>query len=261
MCRVAKNFRFKGWLFFKLWGKISTSMTDKTAVITGATKGLGRAIAEIFAENGFDLCVCARTEADLDAMQEEWKKRFPASTLFTFPADMSKKSEVMEFAGFIRKTWQQVGVLINNAGIYLPGGVSDEREGTLETLLETNLYSAYHLTRALLPLMIPHQSGHIFNMCSVASILAYPNGGSYSISKFALLGFSKCLREEMKTKRIKVTAVLPGATWSDSWQGANLPYERLMQASDIANAVWGCYNLSDAAVVEELLIRPQLGDL
>ena len=233
----------------------------KTAVITGATKGLGRAIAEIFAENGFDLCVCARTEADLDAMQVEWKKRFPTTILHAFPADLGKKSEVAEFAGYIRKTWTQVNVLINNAGIYLPGGVSDEREGTLETLLETNLYSAYHLTRALLPLMVPHRSGHIFNMCSVASILAYPNGGSYTISKFALLGFSKCLREEMKTNRIKVTAILPGATWSDSWHGANFPNERLMLASDIAKAVWGCYNLSDAAVVEELLIRPQLGDL
>ena len=98
-------------------------------------------------------------------------------------------------------------------------------------------------------------------MCSVASILAYPNGGSYSISKFALLGFSKVLREELKTQGIKVTAILPGATWSDSWQGVDFPEDRLMQASDIALAVWSAYNLSRAAVVEELLIRPQLGDL
>jgi short-subunit dehydrogenase len=98
-------------------------------------------------------------------------------------------------------------------------------------------------------------------MCSIASIMAYPNGGSYTISKFALLGFSKCLREEMKTKGIKVTAILPGATWSDSWRGADFPEKRLMEAIDIAKAVWSCYNMSDSAVVEELLIRPQLGDL
>lgn len=247
--------------FSKLWGKISGIMMGKNVVVSGATKGLGRAIAEIFAANGFDLCVCARTEADLQTMRKEWEERFPGVVLHTFPADLSKKSETMEFAGFVRKTWDRLDVLVNNAGIYLPGGVSDEREGTLETLLETNLYSAYHLTRAMLPLMLPHRSGHIFNMCSVASILAYPNGGAYSISKFALLGFSKCLREEMKTTGIKVTAILPGATWSDSWHGADFPADRLMQASDIAGAVWGCYNLSDAAVVEELLIRPQLGDL
>ncbi|MCW5922652.1 MAG: SDR family oxidoreductase [Saprospiraceae bacterium] len=234
---------------------------NKTAVVTGATKGLGRAIAEIFAEHGFDLCVCARTEADLDAMQAEWKTRFPHTKLHTYPADVGKKSEVQEFARFVQSTWQHLDVLVNNAGIYLPGGVADEREGSLETLLETNLFSAYHLTRALLPAMLSHRSGHIFNMCSIASLIAYPNGGAYTISKFALLGFSKCLREEMKTKGIKVTAILPGATWSDSWRGADFPEKRLMEATDIAKAVWGCYNLSDAAVVEELLIRPQLGDL
>lgn len=234
---------------------------NKTAVVTGATKGLGRAIAEIFAEQGFDLCVCARTEADLDAMQAEWKTRFPQTKLHIYPADVGKKSEVQEFARFAQSTWQHLDVLVNNAGIYLPGGVADEREGSLETLLETNLFSAYHLTRALLPAMLSHRSGHIFNMCSIASLMAYPNGGAYTISKFALLGFSKCLREEMKTKGIKVTAILPGATWSDSWRGADFPEKRLMEATDIAKAVWGCYNLSDAAVVEELLIRPQLGDL
>ncbi|MCB0528189.1 MAG: SDR family oxidoreductase [Saprospiraceae bacterium] len=234
---------------------------EKTAVVTGGTKGLGRAIAEIFAENGFDICVCARTEADLEAMQQEWRTRFPHLRLHTCPADVGKKAEVLEFADFVRSTWPAVGVLVNNAGIYLPGGVSDEPEGTLETLLETNLFSAYHLTRALLPSMVPHRSGHIFNMCSIASITAYPNGGSYTISKYAMLGFSKSLREELKKVGIKVTSIMPGATWSDSWHGADYPAERLMQSSDVAKAIWGCYNLSDAAVVEELIIRPQLGDL
>jgi short-subunit dehydrogenase len=234
---------------------------NKTAVITGATKGLGRAIAAIFAANDFDLCVCARTEADLDAMKAEWETLYPKTLLHTFQTDVSKKSEVLEFAAFVRNTWPKLDVLVNNAGIFIPGLVSEEREGTLDTLLETNLFSAYHATRALLPLMVPHRSGHIFNMCSVASMVAYPNGGSYSISKFALLGFSKCLREEMKPKGIKVTALLPGATWSDSWRGVDFPEDRLMQASDVAIAVWGAYQMSGSAVVEELVIRPQLGDL
>ena len=233
----------------------------KTAVITGATKGLGRAIAEIFATQGFDLCVCARTETDLQAMQAEWATRFPEVQLHTFQADVGKKSETLEFAEFVGETCPRVDVLINNAGIYIGGLVSEEREGSLETMLETNLYSAYHLTRALLKQMMPHRAGHIFNMCSVASFMAYPNGGSYSISKFALLGFSKVLREEMKPHGIKVTSIMPGAAWSDSWQGADFPAERLMQASDVAKAVWGCYDLSPAAVVEDLILRPQLGDL
>jgi short-subunit dehydrogenase len=234
---------------------------NKTAVITGATKGLGRAVAEIFAQNGFDLCVCARTKADLEAMERDWAQQFPQAKLHIFQADLSQKAEVLDFADFVRLTWPSLDVLVNNAGIYLPGGVADEPEGTLETLLAVNLLSAYHLTRALLPLMIFRRKAHIFNMCSVASVAAYPNGGAYSISKFALLGFSKNLREEMKKKGIKVTAILPGAAWSDSWRGADFPENRLMQASDIAKTVWVCYDLSDAAVVEEILLRPQLGDL
>jgi short-subunit dehydrogenase len=234
---------------------------NPTAIVTGATKGLGRAISEQLAAQGFDLCVCARTESDLELMQTEWAERFPQSNLHVFPVDMSKKSEVMEFAVFVRKTWNQLDILVNNAGIFIPGRVSDEREGTLETLLEANLFSAYHLTRAVLPIMLPFHKGHIFNMCSVASIMAYPNGGSYSISKYALLGFSKCLREEMKNEGIKVTAILPGATWSDSWRGVDLPDERLMKAEDVAKTLWAAYQLSESAVVEEIIIRPQLGDL
>ncbi|MCC6459699.1 MAG: SDR family oxidoreductase [Saprospiraceae bacterium] len=231
------------------------------AVITGGTKGLGRAFAEVFAAQGFDICVCARTQADLDAMEADWATRFPGRRLYIFAADLSKKSDVLHFAAFVSGLWTQVDVLINNAGLFMPGAISEEREGTLETLMEVNLYSAYHLTRALLPLMQPHRRGHIFNLCSIASIMAYPNGGSYTITKFAMLGFSKVLREEMKPFGLKVTALLPGATWSDSWLGADFPTERLMQADDVARMVWAAYSLSDSAVVEELLIRPQLGDL
>lgn len=233
----------------------------KIAVVTGATKGLGRAIAENLAANGFDLYVCARTESDLEAMAADWKQRFPQQNLYPYPADLGKKSEVVEFGAYVKSKSDRIDLLVNNAGIYLAGKVSEERDGALETMLETNLFSAYYLTRALLPLMLPHRRGHIFNMCSIASLFAYPNGGSYSISKFALLGFSKVLREELKTEGIKVTAILPGATWSDSWRGANFPQDRLMQATDVAQALWGAYNLSDAAVVEELILRPQLGDL
>jgi short-subunit dehydrogenase len=233
----------------------------KTVVVTGATKGLGRAIAEIFAQNNFDVCVCARTQADLDSMRDDWSKQFPDTQLLTQAVDMSKKHDVFHFVDFIRNHWSKVDVLVNNAGIYLPGRISDEQSGTLETMMDTNLYSAYYLTRGLLPMMLSRQSGHVFNMCSVASFMAYPNGGSYSISKFALLGFSKVLREETKTQGIKVTTVMPGAAWSDSWAGVDLPVDRIMQASDVAKTIWGAYGLSDSAVIEEIVLRPQLGDL
>jgi short-subunit dehydrogenase len=228
--------------------------------ITGATKGIGRAIAEKFASEGFDLAVSARTAADLDELRESLEAEHGIKVL-TGVADMRIKSEVLAFAQQVTSEWGAVDVLVNNAGVFVPGAISAEPEGNLERMIETNLYSAYHFTRAMLPPMLERGSGHIFNMCSIASVIAYPNGGSYSISKFALLGFSKVLREEMKQQGIRVTAILPGATWSDSWAGVDLPASRLMPASDIALAIWSAWQMSPAAVVEELILRPQLGDL
>ena len=231
-------------------------------VITGATKGIGRAIAEVFAREGHDLAVCARNESDLKDLQLEFQKKYGVNVIYK-ATDVAKKEQVMAFADYIKSEWSQVDVLVNNAGVYFPGDVHSEDEGTLEALIENNLYSAYYLTRALLPVMLPQAKGHIFNICSVASLIALPGGGSYSISKFAMLGFNKVLREEMKDKGIRVTAVMPGATWSHSWDAMKdqLPESRLMKASDVASAVWGAYKLSDQAVIEELVMRPQLGDL
>jgi short-subunit dehydrogenase len=109
--------------------------------------------------------------------------------------------------------------------------------------------------------MMKRKQGHIFNMCSIASLQAYANGGAYSISKFALLGFSKNLREEMKPHGIKVTAVLPGATMTASWAGSNIDPNRIMEVNDIAEMVYTSSKLSPMAVVEDIILRPQLGDL
>jgi short-subunit dehydrogenase len=105
------------------------------------------------------------------------------------------------------------------------------------------------------------KTGHIFNICSIASQQAYANGGSYSISKFALLGFGKNLREELKPYNIKVTNVLPGAAYTDSWAASGIDENRLMAAADVANMVVAAAKLSPRACVEELVLRPQLGDL
>ena len=150
---------------------------------------------------------------------------------------------------------------MNNAGVFFPGQVINEEDGILEKLIETNLYSAYNMSRMLLPKMIEKKAGHIFNLCSVASLGAYSNGGSYSISKFALLGLSKALREELKEHSIKVTSLIPGATYTDSWSQSGLPESRFMKSEDIAKLVWDIYHLSECTVVEEILLRPILGDI
>jgi short-subunit dehydrogenase len=234
---------------------------NRKAIITGATKGIGRAIAEALATEGYDIAVCSRTESDLQILKEEFTLRFPYIEVITKVVDMRNKSQIIQFAEFVSDAWNRIDVLINNAGAFLPGAIHDEADGVLEEMIETNLYSAYHLTRAIVPLMLVYKRGHIFNMCSIASVQPYPNGGSYSISKFALLGFSKNLRDELKTQGIKVTSILPGATWSDSWAGYEAPPERLMKPRDIAEVVMAALRMSSGAVMEDIILRPQLGDI
>ena len=234
---------------------------NRKAVITGATKGIGKAIAEVLATDGYDLMICSRTEEDLEALKTDFSLRFPYIKVTAHVVDMGVKSEVIRFGNQIKEDWQRVDVLVNNAGLFIPGAVIEEEDGNIERMIEMNLYSAYHLTRAVLPLMIPHKKGYIFNMCSVASLKPYPNGGSYSIAKYALLGFTKNLREELKPKGIKVTAIMPGATWSESWAGYEAPPERLMNPRDIAEAILSALRMSSGAVIEEIIMRPQLGDI
>ncbi|MBK6903216.1 MAG: SDR family oxidoreductase [Saprospirales bacterium] len=230
-------------------------------VVSGASKGIGRAVADEFASQGFDVAVCARDEKALLEMEEQYARQFPACRLLALRADLSRKDDIQAFANAVLSEWGSVDVLVNNAGIFIPGAVHEEPEGQLEQMMEINLYSAYRLTRALLPSMLQKGCGHIFNMCSIASLHAYPNGGSYGISKFALQGFSKNLREELKTKGIRVSSIIPGATWTDSWAEAGFHPSRLMEARDIALCVWSAWSLSPSAVVEDIIIRPLLGDL
>jgi len=233
---------------------------NNTIVVTGGSKGIGKAVIEKAALNGFDIITCARNEEYLQSLKEDIEGKFECRVSY-LPTDMSKKADVMEFSRFVRGITQKVEILVNNAGLFIPGQVHAEEEGVLEKMIDTNLYSAYYLTRGILPLMLEAGHGHIFNMCSTASIIPYVNGGSYCISKFALLGFSRVLREEMKEKNIRVTSVMPGATFTASWEGADLPEERFMKPEDVADALWTAYELSDRTVMEELILRPMLGDL
>lgn len=232
-------------------------------VITGASKGFGKAIAERFAADGkpHQLLLCARTKSKLETTGKELQERFPSAKVHVMVCDVTNKSELMAFADRVKALCDKTDILVNNAGIYLPGSANGEDDGNLESLMKINVYSAYHLTRLLLPAMMKAKSGHIFNMCSIASLNAYPNGGAYGISKFAMYGFSKNLREEMKPHGIKVTHVLPGAAYTDSWSGTGVDPQRIMEAADIAEMIYSAAQLSPQACVEEIVIRPQLGDL
>ena len=233
-------------------------------IITGASKGIGKAVAEIFAANGHNLFLCSRGEVALYKAVEELMTKYPAVTVKAKPADLSIKEQALQFADWCLA--QAVpDILVNNAGLFEPGSVYNEPDGALESQIATNLYSAYHLTRRVLPKMMKRPSTgsgrHIFNMCSIASLNAYANGGAYSISKFAMDGFSKNLREEMKLYNIKVTAVYPGAVLTDSWGNYDNSNHRIMEADDVAQMIYTASQLSAGACVEEIVMRPQLGDL
>lgn len=232
----------------------------KLAVITGGTKGIGRALVLLFSKNDFDVAVCARNEADLKRLKEEVEENME-NTVHIKATDVSKRDEVKAFIDFVNDLGQKVDVLINNAGVFIPGQIHEEEEGVFEQTMSTNLHSAYYITRGFIHHFTENKKGHIFNMCSTASFMAYTNGGSYCISKFGMLGMSKVLREEMKEYNVRVTSVMPGATFTASWEGVDLPKERFMKPEDVAEAVWQAYALSDRTVMEELVLRPQLGDL
>lgn len=237
-------------------------------VITGASKGIGKAIAEKFADDkqGHHLLLCSRNNETLQLTGKELQRRFPRTSIYTRACDMGIKAEVIKFGEWVLQQVDNVDILVNNAGLFIPGNIHDEEDAALETMMATHLYGPYHLTRKLLPVMIQQSPSaslgrHIFNICSIASLQAYPHGGAYSISKFALAGFSKNLRHEMKPHGIKVTAVYPGAVYTDSWREAGVSAERLMQAADIAKMIYAASQLSPQACVEDIIIRPQLGDL
>jgi len=234
-------------------------------IITGASKGIGKATAAAFAAEGANLFLCARNEVVLYNTVGELQLKHPNCTIKAMPADLSDKTMTWRFGNWCLEHGTP-DILINNAGEFIGGGILDEADGNLEKMIAVNLYSAYHLTRVVLPKMIAEKPAdgtnrHIFNICSIASLHAYPNGGSYSISKFALLGFSKNLREELKRHHIKVTAVSPGAVMTHSWGNFDNSDKRIMESEDVAKVIVAASKLSPQAVVEDIVLRPIQGDL
>jgi short-subunit dehydrogenase len=230
-------------------------------VITGASTGIGKAIAEIFAAQGHNLFICSRNEFKIYKALEDLMNRFPQSPCKARAVDLAKIEEVKAFGEWVLSFGIKPDVLVNNAGQFFPGSIATEQDGVLEQMMAVNLYGAYHLTRTLLPSMIEAGSGHIVNICSIASLKAYPNGGSYSISKYAMAGFSQNLREELKSLNIKVTAVYPGAAYTDSWAKSEIERSKFMEAGDIATMVYAATQLSSGAVAEDIILRPQKGDI
>lgn len=233
----------------------------KYIIISGASLGIGKAIALIFAKKKYNVAVCSRSIKHLENLETELYAAYPEGKHIISVTDMSKKKEVYDFAEKVSNIFPHIDILVNNAGHFTPSKILEEEDTILEDMIQTNLLSAYYLTKAIVPKMIERKEGQIFNICSIAALQAYNSGGSYSTTKFALNGFTKALREELKEHDVKVTAIHPGATLTNSWSGVDLPASRFVKPEDIAQNVYDISCLSKNSVVEEIIIRPQLGDI
>jgi len=225
-------------------------------LVTGATRGIGKAIARRFAAGGYSLILTARTLADLERVGEDLRKGGAASVLL-LPADLSRREEVEGLAERVLQYGPPPTVLVNNAGQFAAAPILKAPAGQLEHLMRLNLFAPYHLTRALAPAMLQAGRGQIVNICSIAGREVYPDRGAYAMTKHALLAFSRTLQLELEDSGLRVTSILPGPTDTSSWAAATLPAGVLLDPTDVAAAVWTACHATPATIVEEIVLQPR----
>jgi 3-oxoacyl-[acyl-carrier protein] reductase len=231
------------------------------AIVTGATKGIGRALVMHLAANNYNVALCARNEEQVQKFIGELCKMYPTLGFYGMAADFENIEDVASFAGFASTNLGNIDVLINNAGLYLPSDLMNEEKNALLRQMNVNVYAPHYLSKFFGKKMKAQGKGHIFNICSIASVKPVGSAASYSISKTALLSLTKILREELTNTGVSVTAILPGSTLTDSWAGTSLSADRFVAADDVAKAVISCLSMSPGANVDEIIIRPLKGDI
>ena len=241
--------------------KKSVGKSGPVIVVTGASQGIGEAIARTFATElqGVRLALVARNERNLTAVARACRKA--GAEVDVFPCDVSDESSVALMATAVTQRFEQVDVLINNAGKFFGASFLETKVADFDAQIAANLRSVFLVSKAFVPVMIKCGRGDIFNMSSIAGQQAYPNGTAYCAAKYGVTGLSAVMRAELKEKGIRVCCVHPGATWTPSWSASGMSSERLMPAEDIAQAILSIYRLDRRTVVEEIILRPQLGDV
>jgi NAD(P)-dependent dehydrogenase (short-subunit alcohol dehydrogenase family) len=230
------------------------------AVVTGASQGIGRAIATVFAErDGAQVALAARSRAKLDATAAACEER--GGEALVVPTDVTDDEAVADLADTVTERWGPPDVLVNNAGMFTYTPLDDLTLEGFREQIDVNLTGSFAVTQAFLPAMRERGSGHLFYMGSVASVQAYPGNAGYCAAKHGVRGLARVVREETKDEGLRVTTVIPGATYTPTWDGVDLPEERFMPPEDVAQSVVDAYHLSDRTVLEELVLRPQEGDV
>lgn len=233
----------------------------KNALITGATKGMGRAIAIALAKQGVNIAINSRKADELEAFKTELLQINPAIKVFTAVADGSNKKQLLQFAADAKQALGDVQILVNNLGTYAYSSILDDSDELFEQMINTNLVPAYELYRFFGKSMIANGEGHIFNICSIAAKDPIAEAGSYTVTKAALLSLNHVMRLEMQPHGVKVTAVIPGSTLTASWDGQDVDKNKMVLPGDIASAVVNVYNMSAGANVDEIIIKPAYGQL
>lgn len=240
----------------------SAGKLQPVILITGASQGIGAAIARGFAREGRGarLALVARNAKNLAAVARACA-RVGAAAVEVFPGDVSDEAAVAALAAAVTKRFRRVDVLINNAGVFASAPFAETSVADFDRLVAANLRSAFLVTRAFLPAMLARGRGDVFFMSSIAGLGAYPNGAAYCAAKFGVTGLAKVLRAETKGTGLRVCCVHPGATWSPSWSQSGVQPARIMPAEDVARAFLDVYRLSRRTVVEEIVLRPEQGDV
>ena len=236
-------------------------MAKPCVLITGASQGIGAAIAKVFAGGirGVRLALVARNEVKLATVARACAKL--GATAEIFGCDVGDEAAVATMASAVTKRFGGVDVLINNAGKFAGAPFTELGVADFDRMIAANLRSVFLVSRAFAPGMIERARGDIFNMSSIAGLNAYPGGAGYCAAKFGVTGLSKVMRAELRDKGVRVCCVFPGATWSPSWETSGVAKERMMPAEDVARAFLDVYRLSRNTVVEEIVLRPQRGDV
>lgn len=238
-------------------------LKGQTALITGASAGIGAATAKALAESGCNLILTARRMDRLKKLKTELGKKVSVEI---FPLDVSKKSEIEKFAKEHSKALSKVDILINNAG--LAKGMDPVQKGALEdwdVMIDTNIKGLLYLTRQVLPFMIEKKSGHILNMGSVAGRWTYPNGNVYAATKFFVRGISESIRLDTLGSGVRVTNIEPGMVETEFSEvrlqdkaKAKKVYEGLtpLTAEDIADSIVWSLSRPAHVNIQELVIFP-----
>lgn len=236
-------------------------MKTPVILITGASQGIGAAIAKVFAKElpRARLALVARNARNLAAVAGACEKL--GATVETFTCDVADAIAVEALGGAVSARFGVVDVLINNAGVFAAAPFLETTVGDFDRIVAANLRSAFLVSRAFVPAMVKQKHGDVFFMSSIAGLGAYPNSTAYCAAKFGVTGLAQVLRAETREHGVRVCCVHPGATWAPSWAGSGVAEERIMPAADVARAFFDIYRLGRNTVVEEIILRPQLGDL